>query len=136
MGAKFDCEFAIRRFALVAVSTAVCAIVAMVVYLTQATKTDWIALSSVLAHVAVVSVLAILVLRKSRGASIALLVYLVCSWIVLWWLGHPDGWVFQVLAVLGAAVFLVFGSMAVLATFRLHARDRSGRVAGGIVRPV
>lgn len=117
-----DCEFAIRRGALIAGLNAFAVVVASVVYLAQAAKPDWTALPFVLAHVAILAVLAVLVLRKNRAASIVLPVYLVASWIALWWLGHPDGWLFQLAAVVVGAVFLVFGWSAMSATHRWHAR--------------
>lgn len=124
-----DCEFAVRVGALVAVTSAVCMIVALVVYFAQAAAPNWNAVLFVPALVVVLSTLALLVLRKNRLAAIALLVYLVSSWAVAWWLGRPEGWVFQVTGVLVLAVFLLFGSLAVLATFRWHERYRSTALA-------
>ena len=129
-----DCETAVRVAALVAMSNAVVALVALVVYFAQATAPDWIVVPSALFHCAVTSVLALLVLRKNRAASVALLVYLVSSSILLWWLGHPEGRIFQVTAVLVPAVFLVFGSLAVLATFKWHEQNRLRPLSGGIAR--
>ena len=129
-----DCEIAIRRGVLVAVVHAVCAIIALVVYFTQVATPDWIVVPSVLAHVVVLSILAMLVLRKNRAASMALLVYLVVSWIFFWWLGVPTGWVFQAAAALVAAVIALFNSLAVVATFRWHERSHSASLAGGIAR--
>jgi hypothetical protein len=129
-----DCEFAIRRGALVAVMTGVSAIVALVVYRVGVATPDWIALPSVLAHVAIVSVLAILVLRKGRAASVVLLVYLITAWIVVWWLGQLDALMFQVSAVLVTAMIVVFNSLAVLATFRWHKLKGSENPAAGIAR--
>ena len=129
-----DCLFAIRRGLLVAVANAVCTIVALVVYLAQVATPDWIAVLSALAHVVVVAALAVLALRKNRAASMALLVYLVSSWVVLWWLGIPGRWQFQVAAVLVAMVIALFNSLAVVATFRWHERSRSSSLAGGIAR--
>ena len=131
-----DCEFAIRRGVLVAVAHAVCAIVALGVYFAQVASPSWITVPSVLAHVAILSILAVLVLRKNRAASIALLVYLVSSWAVLWWLGAPSGWAFQIMAAGVAAVIVLFNALAVVAIHRWHERSRSVSLAGGGVPPV
>jgi hypothetical protein len=129
-----DCEFAIRRGALVAAVNAVCAIVGLVVYFAQVATPERITALVVVAHVVVVSALAWLVLRRNRAASIALLVYLVSSWVILWWLGAPSGWLFQAAAALVAIVIVLFNSLAVVATFRWHERNRSASSAGGIAR--
>lgn len=117
-----DCEFAILRGALVAALNAAVTVVALIVYFVQAAAPEWITLPFALAHVAILSILAVLIMRRNRGASIVFPVYLVSSWIVVWWLGHPDGWLFLAAALLTGAVFLVFGWSSMLAIHRWHAR--------------
>lgn len=114
-----DCEAAIRAGVLLAFMSALCKGVALLVYVGAAASERTILLA-MLADIVTLVLLAVFVLRRSRLAAFALLLYLVFTWIAVWALGAPSGWGFQTAAALVLVNYVLLGSLAILATLKWH----------------
>jgi len=129
---RSGCEAAIRVGALVALASILCKLVALLVYTFQVAAPESNVLLLSVVDLLLLSVLAILVLRRSRLAASMLLLYLASTWVALWVLGAPDGWLLQATSALVLITYLLLNSLAMLATFRWHNRYSADESVGGI----